>query len=57
MIYVTDNMRNSYRVSVNGWSRDYPNREDAFAAATSAAQDDDAAVKVFNPFNNVIWEN
>lgn len=51
-------MSKGYRVSVNGRSSEHQTAEEAITAAEEyAAKDGDAAIKVFNKFNNVIWEN
>ena len=51
-------MKESYRVSVDGWSENHQDREVAIRAARKYAEkDDEARVVVFNMFNNIIWEN
>lgn len=51
-------MKANYRVSVNGWSRNFADRDDAIRAAVDYSESDpEASVRVYNMYNNVIWEN
>ena len=53
-------MRQNYRVSVNGMSREFATREEAMDAAREYERQcdpDTTSIKVYDSFNHTVWQN